>query len=150
MKTIHARNRQGSVATVVFLVLVLMAGCGNPKGSVSGKVLYQDKPLTGGYVTFIQEKGPSLSAKIQSDGQYRIDKVPLGEVKITVQPESATGAAQGYSEKQPRLPKSPGDMEKMLRPQTQIRFPQQYSDPEKTGLTYTVTKGSQEHDIVLK
>ena len=29
-------------------------------------------------------------------------------------------------------------------------IPKKYQDPEKSGLTYTVTKGSQEHDIKLE
>jgi hypothetical protein len=147
MKTIHARKRYG-VATVVFLVLVLTAGCAKPKGSISGKVLYKDKPLTGGFITFIVANGPSLSAKIQSNGEYRIDNVPVGEVKITIQPETATGA--DFIEKGgPRLPKTPDEMKQMMMPKAQVKFPKKYSDPQQTDLTYTVKEGSQEHDIVL-
>lgn len=148
MKTIRATNRYG-VVTVVFLVLALTAGCAKPKGSVFGKVLYQDKPLEGGFVTFIVAKGPSLHAKIQSNGQYHIDNVPVGEVKITIQPETAIGA--DYIDKGgPPMPKSPDEMKKMMMPKTEVKIPKQYSDPQKTELTYAVKEGSQEHDIVLK
>jgi hypothetical protein len=74
-----------------FLVLLLLAlltiGCGSKTGTLSGKVTYQGKALTGGFVTFISE-GPeakTLSCGIQKDGSYSLSGVPVGPVKITVQ-----------------------------------------------------------------
>ena len=149
MNMTHSRNRCVSVVTIVFLVLVLTAGCGAPKGSISGKVTYLDKPLKRGTVMFIQEQGAPFQAKIQN-GEYHIDKVPVGPVKITVNPPTGTGEEAGLWEKQPMSPKNPMAMEKALRPKEEIQLPPKYTDPKLTELTYTVTKGPQEHDIHLK
>jgi hypothetical protein len=153
MKTPYTRHRYGGTLHImlplVFVVLVLTAGCGKPKGSISGKVIYKGKPLSGGFVTFILEKGAPLHAKIQSNGEYRIDNVPVGTVKITVQPESATGA-EWMDKGGPPLPKSPDEMKKWMMPKTEAEIPERYSDAAKTELTYTVKQGPQEYDIVLK
>jgi hypothetical protein len=149
MKRTLAKNRYVGVVPFVFLVLVLMAGCGAPKGSISGKVTYRDKPFKRGSVMFILEHGAPIQAKIEN-GEYHVDKVPVGPVKITVNPPSGTGEEAGLLDRQPMSPKNPMAMEKALRPKENIVLPPKYSDPKQTELTYTVTQGPQEHNIDMK
>ncbi|HBI46455.1 MAG TPA: hypothetical protein DDY78_26920 [Planctomycetales bacterium] len=51
---------------------------------VSGKVLFQGKPLPGGQVTFVVVKGGfASSGPIGENGNYQI-KSPVGDVEISV------------------------------------------------------------------
>ena len=146
MKTICSRTRRGSALPIVLLVLPLAVGCGDQaKGTVSGQVTYKGKPLSSGFVTFAGEKGGPLHAEIHSDGSYRVDNVPVGPVKIGVEPK----AAQDASSHMPRNPKDYGKIKAAVT-QSGTGIPAAYSDPNQSGLTYSVTKGSQQHDIVLK
>ncbi len=149
MKTTPTRNRYRILLSVVFLAIVLMAGCSKPKGSISGKVIYGKDPLKGGFLTFTPEKGPPVHAKIESNGEYHVNNVPVGEVKITVQGETATGA-DFVNKAGPPMPKSPEEMKQMMMPKNEVKIPTKYSDPAKSDLTYTVVEGPQEHDIMLK
>jgi hypothetical protein len=147
--TICSRKRCGSVRPLLLLILPLATGCGGQAtGTVSGTVTYQGKPLSSGFVTFVMEKGsPPLSSEIQSDGSYRMVNVPVGPVKIGVRPKIQPETALESSS----MPRNPQDMNKfreaMIPRETPI--PPKYHDPLKSGLTYTVTEGSQQHNIVL-
>jgi hypothetical protein len=148
MKTICSPKRCGVVLPIVLLTLPLATGCGGQaKGTVSGTVTYQGKPLPSGFVTFVVENGSPLHSDIHSDGSYRMDDVPVGPVKIGVQPKSGGDKLQSSP-----MPRNRQDFAKVKAAVTEsdTPIPPKYSDPTKSGLTYTVTKGSQQHDIELK
>jgi hypothetical protein len=148
MKTICPRKPRGLVLPILLLVLPLATGCGGQgKATVSGKVIYQGKPLPSGFVTFVPENGAPLHADIQGDGSYRMDRVPVGTVKIGVQPKTAQDTLQ--SSAMPHNPKDYGKAKSAMT-ESETPIPPIYADPNQSGLTYTVTKGSQQHDIDLK
>jgi hypothetical protein len=137
-------------------LLTLIVGCGgNPHApdlaEVSGKVLFQGQPLPGGQVSFVAVRGGfASSGTIDENGSYQI-KAPVGEVNIGVdnsmlQPPSGRKKAP----KQLSHPKPPGAT---VADQTVkgrwLKIPYEYADPGKSGLRYTVTSGSQTHDITL-
>lgn len=131
-------------------LLALMAGCGNPhapkEAEVSGKVLFQGKPLPGGKVTFTAVKGGfSAIGIIDENGAYQI-KAPVGEVQISV----TNRMLQPRTEPKglPRLGKAQGVEKQTVKGQW-VQIPEQYEDASKSGLTYTVKRGSQTHDIEL-
>ncbi len=135
-------------------VILLTAGCGS-KGAVSGKVLYQGKPVSAGTVSFVLEGGGVLSSPIREDGTYTIQNVPPGEVKITVE----TTSARPPSVQERPGQKAPEFMMKYVkekdsklaeRAKRYVPIPEQYSDPAKSNLTYVVKSGKQEHDIDMK
>jgi hypothetical protein len=125
------------------LALLVLSGCAEPSTKVSGKVTYQSKPLNSGTITFFCKDNKVVrSCQIGTDGSYAIDKVPLGNAKISI------------SVPPPRT-KPTGEVAKMApsggpEPPEPVEIPQNYSDPEKSGLTYEVKSGSQPHDIDLK
>jgi allophanate hydrolase subunit 1 len=133
---------------------MLAAGCGG-KGVVSGKVLYQNKPVRGGNVSFLLESGGVMSSAIEEDGSYTIANVPPGNVKITVETDSFrpsvqqrdAGGAPAFMKKYIRE-KDPQAAEE--RAKRYVKIPPQYSDPDKSNLTYAVKSGKQDHDIDLK
>lgn len=151
-----------SLIVSLLLLLLLSAGCSS-KGSVTGKVLYQGKPLPGGTVTFFCGSRGTFTSPIKEDGTYSVDKVRAGDAKIGVENQSLNrnrGAIPkmpgGYKEKFKSMIPEDVDASEMMPgfasslPGKYVPIPEHYSDPEKSGLTYTVTGGQQSHDIELK
>jgi hypothetical protein len=155
------RFLMGPLRMAAVLVLAfLSAGCGSvPKGTVSGKVLYQGKPLTaGGTVTFIPEQGGAFSAVINKDGSYNVAGIPLGAVKIAVVPDPAASRGNiGMQVPSDRVPEgvdlsqtSLASMANRGRRPPPPPIPGKYANPDQSGLTYTVKSGRQTYDIELK
>jgi hypothetical protein len=148
MKFTCSQKGRCRVLLLVLLLLPLTTSCGSQaKGTVSGKVTYQGKPLPSGFVTFVPEKGAPVYSEIQSDGSYRVDQVPIGLVRIGIQPKSAQNTLASSA-----MPRNPQDVTKLKAAMTatETQIPSQYANPNSSGLTYTVTKGLQQYDIVLK
>ena len=53
-------------------------------GTVEGTVTFNGKPVPDGTITFHLPDGQFVGAKIK-DGKYRVDRVPAGTAKVTVQ-----------------------------------------------------------------
>jgi hypothetical protein len=148
MKIICSRMRRGSALLCVLLLLPWASGCGDKaKGVVSGKVTYQGKPLANGTVTFVPEEGAPQHAEIKSDGTYRMTHAPMGLVKIGV--ESRASQESSAPKKMPRNPEDYGKLEKAMTGKDSL-IPEKYADPNQSGLTFTVKKGQQKHDIDLE
>jgi len=82
------RARLPLLAGLAFLLVAALSGCGgDPVATVSGKVTYLDKPLPGGTVIFsTADFAKSATAEIKPDGTYSVSRVPLGDLKVAVQP----------------------------------------------------------------
>lgn len=142
--TLHASSfgLRSSFGIGLSLFVLLLTSCGGrPTGVVSGKITYNGQPVSLGTVAMIADNGTVASGMI-SDGKYQIENVPVGSVKITVTvyPPSPmmhppTGPAAGVQQK-PLPPFVP--------------IPDRYADAARSGLTYTVVRGPQTHDIALK
>jgi hypothetical protein len=149
-REIHRRLR----GTQFVLVLFLFSGGCSSKGSVTGKVFYQGKPLDGGTVLFVPEQGGGLTSQIQADGSYSIVKLPPGLVKIAVstpkppEPPRYTGRLNYLMDKE-KKEKRQNAAGKGPPAKQSIQIPQHFGDPEKSGLTYTVQNGPQTYDIQL-
>jgi hypothetical protein len=146
-------------------LLTLIGGCGKSAKSaehaeVTGKVLFQGKPLPGGQVKFVAVNGGFASSGIiDENGNYQIN-APVGEVAIAVdnsmfEPpggggKAAKGAAAGNAPKKMEHPTRPdSEPEKPIKGRW-VSIPFSYYDPQQSGLKYTVKPGSQTHDIELK
>jgi hypothetical protein len=134
-----------------WLVLLALAGCGS-SGSVSGKVTYKDKPLAGGTVMFFTSDQKVKSAVIGLDGTYRIDKVTPGPARIGVTPPiTPPKMPMGMKMDAAKMGGAPADAAGPTATDTKpLSLPEKYQDPEKSGLTCTVTSGPQQHNIELK
>jgi hypothetical protein len=113
-------------------------------GHVTGKVLYQDKPLPSGTVLFVGPDGSRRGfSPIAPDGTYRIENVPVGLVKIAVVSE-------------PRVPpglmkvSGPGSSPSDPTKNDYVPIPARYMDAEQSGLTCSVEAGRQTRDLILK
>jgi hypothetical protein len=135
-----------------FGLLTLMMGCNNNPQSVehadvSGKVLFQGKPLPGGQVTFVVVKGGfASSGPIDENGNYQI-KSPVGDVEISVD-NRMLQQQRGKPTSTPHL-KQPGAEEAKPLKGRWVNIPSSYWDPSTSGLKFTVKPGTQTHDIEL-
>jgi hypothetical protein len=148
--------RFGRVVAAGFCLcgLLLVEGCGGGKGTVSGKVTYQGKPVRGGTVSFIPEAGSPAMSPIEEDGSYTVRNVLPGKVKITVNTESfrPQKAPPGVPPKfaKEMMEKMNPDFADPERAKRYVPIPAQYRDLDKTSLSYEVKSGAQEYNIDLK
>jgi hypothetical protein len=134
-------------ALLIFLVLSLTAfGCGSKTGTISGKVTYQGKAVTGGSVNFLSEGSESImkTGGIQKDGSYSVSGVPVGPAKITVQGVKARRLLIPT-----QLQKEQGKAE-VTTDQPEIYVPPKYGSADTSDLKYEVKPGKQHYDIELK
>ena len=129
---------------VIALLTLVVVGCGG-RGDMSGKVSYKGKVLVFGTVQFEAADKTFKQANIDSDGNYSVPGVPVGEARVAVSsanPQSSDFQRLVRGEQKPQpLPKPvPG----------WFPIPTDYADINKARLTYTVKSGPNTYDIDLK
>ena len=119
-------------------VLVLAPGCGSRTGTAAGKVTYQGKPVVWGSVTLTAADGSMHQVGINTDGTYRLEKVPVGVAKVGVVSPDPTPSARAKASEDSRVPTG------MPRPQPGAWFalPAKFADPGTSGVTLQVGGGS--------
>jgi hypothetical protein len=146
--------RPGTELLAAAVLSLVAAGCGGdgklPRAPVSGRVTYNGKPVAGAAVSFLPET-PGWRAgvgKTDDQGRYVLgtydpdDGAPVGPCKVAL------------SLRGPSKPLKPGlgaaaaeELMEMGPPLIPIR----YFDPDKSGLVFTVEKGTDNvFDIDLK
>jgi hypothetical protein len=71
-------------ACLLMLLPVAALGCGGgSKGTVSGEVSLDGKPLPAGNVIFTPANGPAVAGPIK-DGKYTAEGVPTGDVRVSL------------------------------------------------------------------
>lgn len=154
-------------AALLFL-LPIVAGCTPAKGTVSGQVLYNGKPLPGGDVTFRPANprhGPVIVA-LDEQGNYEA-VLPVGEVKVSVenrhlQPPPSLGARpalnvpispearKAIASAKPEKPAPRKDENSPEKPAGKyVPIPERYHDGDTSKLEFNVEVGNQKHDIEL-
>jgi hypothetical protein len=154
----RAPHRMGSLCGML-MCLTMLPGCGGGSATVSGQVVYNGKPVTGGYVRFrpANSRGNAITAVIEPSGNYKALNVPTGEAKISVdnrELEPVPAAAHP----RPKLPSGaeqiarggpePQDLPKKM-PGTYVQIPPRYYSDDTAGLSYTVKSGTQTFKIEL-
>jgi hypothetical protein len=148
----RARRRRAFLAACSLLCGLGVAGCGSSSATVTGTISHKGKLLRGGTITFYGANNWTGSSHINEDGTYRIEKVPTGTVHIAV--ETKTAKPNPMMSKMPKPPKdAPVPKGSMYDTEGQadryVAIPDKYGDKEKSGLTYEVKSGTQEHKIDL-
>jgi hypothetical protein len=157
--------------SVLLLSILLVAGCSRSyeqTAEVSGKVIYNGKPLPGGKVIFVGARGYMGFGMINTHGEYSL-QAPLGEVQIGVDNRMLKKDAtfEKYMGKKmdggksPKLKDAPEGGSGEAPATNQIvtgkqgvvgiykQIPNRYADPTISGLKFKVTEGSQTHNIEL-
>jgi hypothetical protein len=145
-------NRRWPLASLVLSLPIVALGCSATPGTVSGKVTYKGATVKGGHVSFANMENTEFAmAPINPDGTYTAERVPLGEVKISVETLSAKPVILPKGAQIKSLPGK--ELPEVYQPKSSDRYvkiPPEYSNPEMSGLRYTVTSGPQTKDIELK
>ncbi len=147
-------ERWRTLGPLVALAAALGAGgCSPPTATVSGTVKAPDGTvLKGGSVVFYDADGKTYRSEIDENGKYTIEKVPPGKVTVTVDTSMLKAASQARVN--PAPPDAKGGGQKQTDPaeaaKRYVPIPPGYADPQSSGLTYTVTAGSQTYDPPLK
>jgi hypothetical protein len=138
----NSRSLQGLSAAL--LLGLLAAGCDRTppaEGEVTGRVLYNGKPLPWGNVTFLAADGTKVPTVIEKDGRYQLSKLPVGSYKIGVISRETPPPIPPHSERPNSKAPTPG--------KNPFNISERYGKPETSGLTYEVREGPQVHDILL-
>ncbi len=134
-------------ASLLFIALLGLIGCGKSTGKVTGKVTYQNKPLEFGSVQLETSRG-AFVGQISSDGSYTVEGVPTGTAKVSITCQDPKYAAYmkqlSASARDKSIPKPKGS------PEDFNKIPSKYGDFSTSGLTIDVKGGSQSHDINLE
>lgn len=163
---------------LVYLLMALapgVLGCGGGKGTVTGTVTLDDKPLSVGTIAFQPAKGNAVSAPIK-DGKYTVEGVPTGEARVTVdtkaveqqlKPPDRGGQAPPQSMAPPPGMKMPPEAQKYFDERKQAananqdaakelrknfrKVPEKYGKADTSGLTFKVQSGKgNTFDVPLK
>ncbi len=142
-------GRRWAIGLLAFAI-VFAGGCGGPdfksRGAVKGKVTRGKKNLTTGAVMFMNKEGVSATANIDPEGNYELLDAPLGECKITVTVQSlpmdpnVMARLKGKGQPLPSAPTIPKEV---------VQVENKYSNFDSSGLSFTVQKGEQTHNIEL-
>jgi hypothetical protein len=140
----------------LFVVLVA-SGCGEKKGDVSGTITYHGKPLTVGNISFMDANNQVLGASPVTEGKYAMVKVPVGPVRIVIASTRRPGSTVQHpllkAKDRPNNPKKGKSEDRPLaedHSNSVISIPEKYSNPDRSGLTYTVQPGENTFDVDLK
>ncbi len=127
------------------LLMVLPVSCGRHErrlpesgATLHGTIKHNGEQLQFAMIIVLADSG-SVTGKIGDDGQYKVENVPLGEVKVGVNTEAATGDYQSKI-RQASLTKG-GPKPKF------IAIPKQYHDPGTSGFKKSIEKGVNTYDI---
>jgi hypothetical protein len=127
-------NCQRLVVLVSVVVCVATCGCGPKRAArpdraiVTGTVTYQGKPVPGGVITFTGANGDTEGGMLRENGSFYVENAPVGENKISVDPEQ-------------------------IKPELGSRYvklPAKYLQAETTDLTFNVEAGSNTADFNLE
>jgi hypothetical protein len=137
----------------LLLLPLLAAGCSPGKGTVSGQVTYDGKPLKLGTISFHPEGGrhDPANGKIV-DGAYSVDDVTVGPNKVTVlalDPDKAGGTPAPGAEGEAGARDAPVTGTKKHAKEF-VPIPSRYADPDKSGLHLDVHTGTQTFPVPLE
>jgi hypothetical protein len=114
--------------------------------TLEGTIKYGKEDVSFALVIVVGE-GASATGKVGEDGRYKVQNAPLGEVKVAVNTDAGKGDFMTYSmSKSYQGPESKGAKKVNL---SYLEVPKKYHDPETSGLTTKIEKGSNTFDIVI-
>ena len=125
--------------------LVFLAGCSPSVGHLSGAVTFADKPVTEGQVTVYGADGQVFTGNIDGDGNYLVQFVPTGPVRIVVLPPGSGSQANEIVKNLGKEGKAAPIVPKTVK----TLIPDRYQDPGQSGLATTVKSGDNKYDLVL-
>ena len=137
------RRWKGSSFSLLALSLATVAssaGCGEPKrelAPLTGKVIYQDKPLRFGSVVIEHKVGQPATAIIQSDGTFEMATFGEGKGAVVGRCRVCVGCYEGQDPAKKARAGQPAVLGKSL-------IPDRYTSFDTSGLTVEIRPGQNE------
>lgn len=131
-------------AGMTVLFALALSGCGQEGATITGTVRYKGEPVSGGSVAFYGPNDQIATGLINPDGTYKAVKVPFGPVRVAVSTPAARSKRMERAVQKLRKGQAAPPAPNM------VGVPRKYSDPSKSGLELTVSKGTQTYEIDLK
>jgi hypothetical protein len=142
----------GGVAGFGLVVIVLAVIFSGPsKATVQGRVTFQGRPLVCGSVIVVGTDGRSAAGKIESDGTFRVENAPAGQVNVGVVSHDPLVQHWATSLKTTRA-RPTANVFTAAPPVDRKQWfpiPQQYEEPASSGVTLMLKSGQNETDIPL-
>jgi hypothetical protein len=158
-----------------FLVLTgLVVGCGSGRGELTGKVIYNGKPVPGGNIK-LTINGTDFVSGLSSDGTYEFYDLTPGQAVLTIDNENLNPDKKRpeYGDKGKGMGKMMAKManERMkyegraasgvsgndLSPELKaemakryVKIPVKYTNTQTSDAKVLIKAGRNEHDFVLK
>ena len=131
------------------LLAPVVVGCSEeeaialPENTAEGSVTYKGKPVPHALVIFTGEN-VSATANADAQGNYRMEYVPAGTLKVGVNTEAGRGMMMSA-----RMATSRDEGSGGKKPSF-VDVPKKFFNPETSGITVTTTEGANEVDIVVE
>ena len=136
-------------------MVVACIRCGN-QTTVSGKVTFANKTLASGMVAIVASDGKAHYGNIAADGSYSITAVAPGEARFTVaSPNLAQNAVSSNSRRgnlsipESKPVKAPPASAPPSSDDGWFPIPSMFSDPDRSGLKFVLTAGTNVVDLPL-
>jgi hypothetical protein len=104
--------------------------------TLEGTIKYGSEKVPVAMVIVAGEGSGGAQGFVGDDGRYKVENVPLGEVKIGVSVKAGEGQMMSRRMSGQKVPRS-------------VAVPDKYEDPEKSGIKTTTAQGANTFDIVI-
>lgn len=145
-------NKSAKLFAILCLAMIVLAGCGG-KVKVKGHVYYADgSPFPGGVVNFTDDVNV-YRGEVSTDGSFEMrtlkpgDGIAPGTYKVYMTETMLLSGGKAKTTKSGEDGKDEMNWEEVGKNASSIN--PKYNDPEKSGLTVTVTK-NMTYDITLE
>ncbi|GEM_PF-351402 len=140
---------------LLFITLILIMGCGQTAyeipdtgATLEGSITYDGKPIPLALV-IVRSETATADSIVREEGKYKVLSVPLGNVKIAVDTEAMR--SEVISRAMARANTGPDGKAAPNAPAKLSFFPVpvKYADPDTSGITMEIKKGTNTLDITL-
>jgi hypothetical protein len=141
------RTTSWAILALIVVAMGVVIGCSSPKrlATLTGKVTYKGKPVSVGAIYFHGPADEMAMGNLQEDGSFTATDLPIGAVKVSLRVQDPGVYAQKLKGQGASLEKPTAkDIDKVTS------LPHQYSDPNTSGLTYTLTPTTTTLDITIE
>jgi hypothetical protein len=148
-KTVY-RLTAGLAAFGGLLILIALFTMGKSGATLTGHVTHRGKPVIWGSVIVVGPDGNATAGRIQPDGTYTVENVPPVAVNVAVVSRDPLVQHNMEEIRRNRNRAAPKSWEPVPVDRKQwFPLPERYADPQTSGLTVLLSKGTNRHDIEL-
>ena len=144
------------VLTIGCVMLVGCFGSALPTGTLSGKVMYNGKPVPAGcLVTFVSDRGFASQGIVDASGNYKLmmegePNIPVAKYSVAVVFPGIVGPEMTAEDEKKYMAGDPATVAKFTQKQKKSPIPEKYEDNIKSGLSFEIKEGENTYDIDLK